>query len=71
MRQSHVIEVDGAFMGAAVREEEGFRFIAVDRRVGELDGRLWPSLAEARRRACQAYRAGPLPAAAERNAVRL
>ncbi len=49
MRQSHVIEVSGQFAGAAVSHEGRFRFVAVDPRVGELDGSLWPSLPDVRR----------------------
>ena len=49
MLQSHVIEIDGAFVGAAVRQMGGFRFVAVDMRLEDLDGSLWPSLADVRR----------------------
>ena len=34
MLQSHVIEIDGAFVGAAVRLDTGYRFIATDFRLG-------------------------------------
>ena len=40
MLQSHVIDIDGAFVGAAVRLDIGYRFIATDMRLDELDGRL-------------------------------
>jgi hypothetical protein len=49
MFQSHVIEVNGTFIGAAVTTTSGFRFRAVHPRVDELDGRTWRSLAELRR----------------------
>jgi hypothetical protein len=49
MLQSHVIEIDGAFVGAAVRLDTGYRFIAIDLRMEELDGTTWPSLADVRR----------------------
>jgi hypothetical protein len=49
MLQSHIIEVDGAFVGAAVRVDRGFRFVAVDIRLEDLDNRIWPSLAEIER----------------------
>jgi hypothetical protein len=44
MLQSHVVEIDGAFAGAAVRQPDGYRFVAVDVRLDELDGRVWPTL---------------------------
>lgn len=61
MLKSHVIEVDGAFLGAAVLLTAGYRFVAADLRVEELDGSFWPSLEDARRTAGQLYRTGRLP----------
>ena len=55
MLQSHVIEVEGAFVGAAVRQRDGFRFVAVDPLLDELDGQLWPSLDDVRRQTRAAY----------------
>jgi hypothetical protein len=49
MLQSHVIDIDAAFVGAAVRLDRGYRFIATDLRVEELDGSTWPTLADVRR----------------------
>ena len=49
MLQSHVIEVDGSFVGAAVRQAGGYRFVAVDMRLEDMDGSVWPSLAEVQR----------------------
>ncbi|MEJ1977705.1 MAG: hypothetical protein WDN49_17935 [Acetobacteraceae bacterium] len=49
MFQSHVIEVNGTFIGAAVTAADGFRFRAVHPRVEELDGRVWYTLVELRR----------------------
>lgn len=46
MIQSHVVEIDGAFVGAAVRQIDGYRFVAVDVRLDELDGRVWPTRGE-------------------------
>lgn len=60
MLQSYVIEIDGAFVGAAVRNDRGFRFVATDLRVEELDGSTWPSLADVRRLARQLYLTGRL-----------
>ena len=68
MLQSHVIEIDGAFVGAAVRLDTGYRFIATDIRMEELDGATLPSLADVRRLAHRLFRTGsftPPPAAAE------
>ena len=48
MIQSHVIDIEGRFVGAAVREDEGYRFVAVDIRLDDLDGSIWPTLAEMR-----------------------
>lgn len=58
MLQSHVIEIDGAFVGAAVRIDRGYRFVATDLRVEELDGSIWPSLADVRRLARQLFLTG-------------
>src|SRR5208283_4463192 len=49
MIQSHVIDVDGVFVGAAVRLDSGYRFVATDFRLEELDSTIWPSLADVRR----------------------
>jgi hypothetical protein len=38
MLQSHVIEIDGAFVGAAVRLDTGYRFVAIDVRMEALNG---------------------------------
>jgi hypothetical protein len=58
MLQSHVIDVDGAFVGAAIRLDNGYRFIATDIRLEELDGTIWPSLAEVKRLARGLYLTG-------------
>jgi hypothetical protein len=54
MLQSHVIEIDGRFVGAAVRQAGGYRLVAVDLRLEDLDGSVWPSLADVHRVARQA-----------------
>lgn len=64
MLQSHVIDIDGAFVGAAVRTDLGYRFIATDLRVEELDGSIRASLSDIQRLARQLYlngRFGPAP----------
>jgi hypothetical protein len=58
MLQSHVIEIDGAFVGVAVRLDTGFRFIATDIRMEEVDGATLPSLADVRRLAHRLFRTG-------------
>jgi hypothetical protein len=68
MLQSHVIEIDGAFVGAAVRLDSGYRFVATDIRLDGLDGTVCPSLADVRRLAHRLFRTGGFavpPAAAE------
>ena len=37
MLQSHIIDVDGVFVGAAIRIDRGYRFVATDFRLEELD----------------------------------
>lgn len=49
MFQSHVIEIDGRFVGAAIAYSEKSRFVAVDPRVEELDGTEWGSLGDVQR----------------------
>jgi hypothetical protein len=61
MLQSHVIEIDGAFVGAAVRLVDGFRFVATDLRLEEIDGSHWPSLDDVRRVARVRLQAGRYP----------
>jgi hypothetical protein len=55
MLQSHVIDIDGAFVGAAVRLDRGYRFIATDIRLDDLDGSIWPTLADVERLARELY----------------
>jgi len=62
MLQSHVIDIDGVFVGAAVRLHDGYRFVATDLRLDEIDGSLWPSLNDVRRVARARLRAGRYPA---------
>ena len=49
MKQSWVIELGGKFAGAAVTDNDKFRFVAVDPRLDHLDGSVWPTLEELRR----------------------
>ncbi len=58
MIQSHVIDVNGNFVGAAVRRDGGYQFVAVDTRMQTLNGTVWPNLATVERLARQLYIAG-------------
>jgi hypothetical protein len=58
MIQSHIIDVDGVFVGAAVRLDTGYRFVATDFRLEQLDSTIWPSLADVQRLARSLYRTG-------------
>lgn len=64
MLQSHVIDVDGVFVGTAVRIDRGYRFVAIDFRLEELDSSVWPTLDDVRRLARRtllaATSAGPI-----------
>ena len=64
MLQSHIIDVDGVFVGAAIRIDHGYRFVATDFRLEELDTSVWPTLADVRRVARRVYQqatsAGPI-----------
>lgn len=55
MIQSHVIEVDGVFVGAAIRLDTGYRFVATDFRLEQLNSTIWPSLADVQRLARGLY----------------
>ncbi len=46
MLQSHVVEVNGTFVGAGITTSTGFRFRAVHVQVEELDESTWHSLDE-------------------------
>lgn len=69
MLQSHIIEVDGAFVGAAVRLDRGYRFIATDMRLDDLDGSIWPSLEDVRRLARSSLHPRPAVTPAHRPAA--
>jgi hypothetical protein len=45
------------FVGAAIRIDRGYRFVATDFRLEELDSTIWPTLADVRRVACRVFRA--------------
>jgi hypothetical protein len=58
MLQSHPIDIDGVFVGAAIRLDQGYRFIATNMRLEELDQTIWPSLADVQRLARRLYLTG-------------
>ena len=60
MLQSHVIDVDANFVGAAVRLDKCYRFIATDMKLDDLDGSIWPTLADVQRLARRVYLGGHL-----------
>ena len=68
MLQSYPIQVDGAFVGAAIRTDRGYRFVAVDVRVEPLDESTWPTLPDVQRLARHLYLTGRFP---ERRPLRL
>ena len=61
MLQSHVIDIDGAFVGAAIRLDKGYRFIAADIKLDDLDVSIWPTLADVQRLARRIYLGGRVP----------
>lgn len=58
MLQSHPIDIDGVFVGAAIRLDRGYRFIAINMRLEELDQTIWPTLADVQRLARRLYLTG-------------
>ncbi len=67
MWQSLPIKIDGILVGAAIPQENGVRFLAVDFRVAEMDQTLWSTADRARQAAERLVRTGrivdfvPLP----------
>lgn len=60
MLQSHIIDIDGVFVGAAIRLDRGYRFVATNMRLEELDQTIWPTLADVQRLARRLYLNGSL-----------
>ena len=58
MLQSHVITVDGNFVGVAIRLGRGYRFVATDVRMFELDETIWATLADVERLARRLFYSG-------------
>ncbi len=61
MFKSQVIELNGHFVGVAVNATEGLRFMAVDPRLADLDGSVWPSLADINRLVSRELNRGVVP----------
>jgi hypothetical protein len=55
MIQSHPIEVNGVFVGAAIRLDQGYRFVALSLRLDDLDGVIRPQLQDIRALAERMY----------------
>lgn len=54
MLKSHVIEVDGVFVGAAVQHSDGYRLVVVVPQLASLNGAFAPTLQDTRRLAVRA-----------------
>lgn len=59
MLQSHLIDVDGVFVGAAIRLDRGYRVLAVDLRLYDIDSTIFPTLGEIERVARRLGRSRP------------
>jgi hypothetical protein len=59
VKQSHVIEIDGIFVGAAARYGDSYRFVGVDSRLMEMDGQHFAQLSDVREAASRTYRRAP------------
>jgi hypothetical protein len=49
MMKSHVIEVDGVFVGAAIQHPAGYKLVAVAPQLTSLNGMVYPTLEDTRR----------------------
>jgi hypothetical protein len=58
MLPPHIIDIDGVFVGAVIRIDRGYRFVAIDCRLEELDSAIWPTLADVQRLARRLYLTG-------------
>ena len=59
MLKSHVIEVDGVFVGAVVLMSQGYKLVAIAPELTALDGTTVASPEAGRRLAARALRLGP------------
>jgi hypothetical protein len=58
MRQSHIIEVDGVFVGTAACyvDGAGYRFVGIHQRLKTMDGQFFPDLDAVRTHVALTYR---------------
>ena len=63
MLKFYAIDIEGNLVGAAVRLDSGYRFVALNIGVEELDGTIWPNLDTVRRLARQLFVTGHFRAA--------
>jgi hypothetical protein len=56
MTGARIVQVQGNFVGAAMRHPDGYRFVALDVRLDELDGKVWATFPELHWRVESAYR---------------
>ncbi len=63
MQKSQVVQINGIFVGTAVTLpfSNGLRFVAVDPRVDELDGSIWPTMKDIEHLTRQLFLTGRLP----------
>ena len=63
MHTSQIVQIDGVFVGTAVTLpfSNGLRFVAVDPRVDELDGSIWPTMKDIEQLTRQLFLTGRLP----------
>jgi hypothetical protein len=69
MLKSYIIEIDGRFVGAAIRLDAGYRFVAVDAHLAGLDGTTWPNLPDVQRLARRVYLTGSFEERIDRGGV--
>ncbi len=56
MNGSHIVQIQGNFVGAAMLVPDGFRFVALDARLDDLDGEVWRTFPELHREVESAFR---------------
>ena len=59
MLQSHVIDIQGVFAGAAIRTARNFRLVAVHPTLADLHHSEFPSLSDIRQAVSRRMRAAP------------
>ena len=59
MHQSSVIDINGVFVGAAIEQDQAYRFVATDERLKPLHGSVFPTLREVKSAVSAAFYAQP------------